>query len=188
MGNKLSSTYDLRRRINYHESLATRKIRAIPYTKPKEKDYEFLASQSGIGIADLRELFDSFLLTHPDGKLNRKEFADLYHKLRTQSADQIDRLTQSVFKALSMGDTITLNELFMVFALHSPTDLATKLDYTFDLYDTSNVSALEQQEANEIVSGIVELLGSGLNVRERARFVRECCNGMKTTRFVTKGK
>jgi Ca2+-binding EF-hand superfamily protein len=188
MGNSLHR----HRQINYHESKATRKIRAIPFSKPTEKDIEFMHNQTGLSKTDLAKIFDDLLSKHTDGKLNRKDFCTLYQRLRTQPVEETEKLSDSVFRVLAISDTITLNEFLMVFALNSKTDLQVKLEYTFGLYDKNDFGALELSEASEIINGIFELLSpidreqTPKKSREMVRYVRDCCNSMKTTKFVTK--
>lgn len=93
------------------------------HTLPKlsETDYTFLTSQTGQSKDQIKQIFDQFMANNPDGKLDRREFIQLYTKLRPEPPDQLDEISQFVFRAFDSDKSgfIDFNE-FMVRAFFKP--------------------------------------------------------------------
>ena len=84
-------------------------------------DYEFLEGQTGLLRSDIKSLFDKFNTNNPDGKLNRKEFVQLYAALRPEPPDILDEISEHVFRCFDSdhNGSISFNEFLIAYALTS---------------------------------------------------------------------
>lgn len=89
---------------------------AVP--KLSDSDYAFLSSQTGQSKDEIKKIFDAFMANNPDGRLDRREFVTLYTKLRPENPDQLDEISQFVYRAFDQDKSgyIDFNE-FMVHSL-----------------------------------------------------------------------
>lgn len=144
-----------------HTHSIRNKLRNMPFSRPTDRDYDFLVYQTGLDRSEVVGIIENHLLTHPDGRMNRKEFCDLYHLLRKETSEIVQGLSENIFKALGVkspeADLITMNEFLITYALTSRGDMRKKLEYAFELYDTNHDNALELEEVREAVYGILEL-------------------------------
>lgn len=174
-----------------HSQCLKNKLRKLPFEPPRERDYDFLAYQTGLPKDEVKEIFESFLETHPDGRMNRKEFCDLYLSLRKESPEIILGLSENVFHALGIknleADLVSLREFFITYALTSRGDIGKKLEYAFEVYDTNRDNALDLDEVREAVYGILELFEPPKDV-SIAEIARDCIKNVKITCVVKKGE
>ena len=93
-----------------------------PSVKPKpeppklsDQDYAYLVGQTGQSKEQVKKIFDAFMENNPDGRLDRREFVNLYTKLRPEDPDKLDEISQFVFRAFDQDRSgfIDFNE-FMV--------------------------------------------------------------------------
>jgi Ca2+-binding EF-hand superfamily protein len=166
-----------------------KKLRDYPFQMPTDIDYSFISFQSAMSKEEVKAILDKHLITHPDGRMNRREFCDLYNELRKESTEIVEGLSANVFKAMGVvgteADIITLKEFFMIYALTSRGDLRRRLDYAFDLYDTNHDNALELDEVREVVYAMLELFRS--KVDDLTDIAKDCCKSLKITQVVKKG-
>ena len=78
-------------------------------------DYDFLVGQTGMSRDELRRFYDEFMANNPDGKLDRREFAVLYGKLRYESRERLDEICEFVFRAFDSDNNgyLTFNEFIV---------------------------------------------------------------------------
>lgn len=83
--------------------------------KLSESDYTYLVGQTGQSKDQIKQIFDAFMANNPDGRLDKQEFVALYSKLRPENPDQLDEISQFVFRAFDKDKNgyIDFNE-FMV--------------------------------------------------------------------------
>lgn len=87
-------------------------------TELTESDYTFLTSQTGLGRADIKSIFDQFMAGNPDAKLDKREFVRLYDQLRPEPPELMDEISEFVFRAFD-GDkngSINFNEFMIAYA------------------------------------------------------------------------
>jgi hypothetical protein len=68
-----------------------------------EADYQFLIAQTGNSKDDVKNLFEKFMAGNPDAKLDKKEFVKLYTELRPENDQNLDEISEFVFKAFDSG-------------------------------------------------------------------------------------
>jgi hypothetical protein len=85
-------------------------------TELSEADYTFLASQTGMNRQDIKQAFDKFNTNNPDGRLDRKEFVNLYISLRPESPERLDEISEFVFRAFDTDKNgyLTFNEFMVI--------------------------------------------------------------------------
>jgi hypothetical protein len=66
-------------------------------------DYTFLTTQTGLSNAEIKSLFDKFMSNNPDAKLDKKEFVQLYTQLRPENDQNLDEISEFVFRAFDSG-------------------------------------------------------------------------------------
>jgi Ca2+-binding EF-hand superfamily protein len=165
-------------------------LKEIPFTRPSETDYNFLSYQTGLPKEEIINILNNHLDFHPDGKMNRMEFCDLFLRLRNGSPEIVQGLSENIFRCLNAtnpdDDSITLNEFFIVYALTSRGDLRKKLEYSFSLYDANNDNAIELSEVKEIIEGMLELLNQPQKPFNVDDVTKNCLKHMKVTEVVQK--
>lgn len=72
-----------------------------PAARPRlsDHDYAYLVGQTGQSREQVKKIFDAFMENNPDGRLDRREFVNLYTKLRPEDPDKLDEISQYVFRA-----------------------------------------------------------------------------------------
>ena len=175
------------------EHLIKKKLRNIPYARPTDKDFDILVYESNLDRNEAVRIIESHLETHPDGRMNREEFCDLYSRLRRDTDQKVLGLSENIFKALgvneaeSEGDLITLREFLMIYAITNKGDTSKKLEYVVEKYDVNNTQSLEVEEAKEIIQIILDILKPAKETLSSTDVVKECFRQMKIIQVVKKG-
>lgn len=149
-----------------------------------------MAQQTGQEKHQVSRILNEHLERNPDGKMDRKNFIDLYQSLIHREPDYLDNLSKNVFKALGVQDLdidqITLNEFLITFVLTCRGDFRKKLEYAFEMYDVNGENVLEVTDVKEIIHGILELYHptETKNVEEIAK---DCFKQLRITEVVKKG-
>ena len=69
-------------------------------TNLNDKDLKFLMDKTGMTKDQVNALFAKFNQDNPDGKLDRAEFMKLYPTLRYEPIQNLDEITNMVFRGL----------------------------------------------------------------------------------------
>jgi Ca2+-binding EF-hand superfamily protein len=168
------------------------KLRWLPTKKLTDNDYETLSHFSDIDSLEIKDIFDRFLKTHPDGTMNRDEFKLLTGYLRKDGIEVVEKLTEDVFRALGFKyyefASITLREFLLMYSLSAcKSDLREKLSYAFDLYDSSNRKGSNLDEIREIIFIMLELFRKTNNTRNLVYEGSDIFKNISITQIVTKG-
>jgi Ca2+-binding EF-hand superfamily protein len=178
---------------NKSEHLIKKKLRNIPYAGPTDRDFDTLVYESNLDRNEVVDIIESHLTTHPDGRMNREEFCDLYSRLKKDSDQKVLGLSENIFKALGVneidneGDLITLREFLMIYAITNKGDLSKKLEYVVEKYDVHNTQSLDIEEAKEIIQIILDILKPNKETQSTSDIVRDCFKQMKIIQVVKKG-
>jgi Ca2+-binding EF-hand superfamily protein len=70
---------------------------AVP-KKLTKKDYQALMKATGLTEKEIKDIFDKFMTNNADGTLDKAEFARLYQILRKEPANNLDEITDFVFR------------------------------------------------------------------------------------------
>lgn len=174
-----------------HEGTIKNKLREIPFTKPTERDVEFLAYQTNLSREEVVNILQNHLAQHPDGKMNRRGFLELYNTLRRTDVEIGESLSANIFRTLGVEDSetelITLKEFLLIFALTNKGDLAKKLEYAFDCYDINQDQALESEEVKDVVYSFLELVRPPRESQSSMDIATDCFKKMSVVQIVRKG-
>ncbi|RNA31687.1 Neuronal calcium sensor 2 [Brachionus plicatilis] len=141
-----------------------------------EHDLDFLAGQTGHSKDEIKKIFREFIVNNPDGKLDRKEFIQLYTKLRPEPAETLEKISNFVFRAfdLDQNGTIDFNEFMISYSLTTRGDLKQKLEYSFNVYDSDKNGYLDRDELKQVIFGMLNLLGADEKSND-ANFLAQQC-------------
>jgi Ca2+-binding EF-hand superfamily protein len=94
----------------------TKPIVLPPKNGLNDKDFAFLTSQTDLSKADIQNIYEQFKANNPDERLDRAEFIRLYDKLRPESQEAMDEISQFVFGAFDEDNNgyISFNEFLVI--------------------------------------------------------------------------
>jgi len=115
------------------EHLNKKQLEYIPYAGFVSLGFDILVFESNYERSEAVRILESHLETHPDGRMNREEFCDLYSCLKKDP--NILDLSEQVFKAHSV---ITLKEFLLIFATTNKADTTKKLKHVVEQYDVNS--------------------------------------------------
>ncbi|CAF2641956.1 unnamed protein product [Rotaria sp. Silwood2] len=108
---------------------------------------------------EIREWHAGFLRDCPTGKLNKKQFVDVYKKFYPHGkADAFCKFAFSMFDANHDG-TIDFDEFLLAVAATSQGSLDDRLEVAFDMCDISNDGQIDQKELAGMISAMYDLTG-----------------------------
>ena len=81
-----------------HESGKQSKVPAKAASKLTDKDIKFFMDKTDLTIAEINDLFAKFNSNNPDGRMDRAEFMKLYPTLRKKPPQNLDEITNMVFR------------------------------------------------------------------------------------------
>lgn len=162
-------------------------IKVPPKVKPAKlssKDYKFITAQTGLDKNKINEIFADFNQNNPDGKLNKQEFCKLYDKLRPEPMEQLDEISNNVFESFDRDDNgmIEFQEFIIAYALTSRGDLATKLDYAFDVYDADENGSLTSEEVRAVIYSMLDMLGADKRGHDAAGIAKDAISSLDGNR------
>ncbi len=68
-----------------------------------DADLQFLTTQTGLSVHEIKLLFNKFMENNPDAKVDRQEFVTLYSSLRYEEADRLNEISEFIFRAFDSG-------------------------------------------------------------------------------------
>ncbi|CAF2137610.1 unnamed protein product [Rotaria magnacalcarata] len=129
---------------------------------PKEltsKQIAMLKANTNYTDREIREWHAGFLRDCPTGKLNKKQFIEVYKKFYPQGkADSFCNFAFSMFDANHDG-TIDFDEFLLAIAATSQGSLDDRLEVAFDMCDISNDGQIDQKELAGMISAMYDLTG-----------------------------
>ena len=70
-------------------------------TSLSDKDLQFLMGKSGLTKEQVNAMLAKFSQENPDGKLDRAEFMKIYPALRNEPVQNLDEITNMIFRGLN---------------------------------------------------------------------------------------
>jgi hypothetical protein len=70
-------------------------------TSLSDKDLKFLIEKSGMTKEQVNAMLAKFNQENPDGKLDRAEFMKIYPALRNEPVQNLDEITNMIFRGLN---------------------------------------------------------------------------------------
>ena len=70
-------------------------------TSLNDKDLKFLMDKSGMTKDQINAMLAKFNQENPDGKLDRAEFMKMYPALRNEPVQNLDEITNMIFRGLN---------------------------------------------------------------------------------------
>jgi Ca2+-binding EF-hand superfamily protein len=149
----------------------------------KSKEIKNLSKQTGLTGEEITSVFEQFSENNPDGALNKVEFVRLYEKLRPESNEQLDEISEFVFNAFDEDQSgfIQFSEFLVAFTLTTKGDAAEKLGYAFELYDQDNNEYLDGDEVHDVLVGMLDLLGAQKQEYNIEELTKECISQLDLT-------
>ena len=88
-------------------------------SKLTKNDYDFLVHTTGQKKSEIDELFKTFNNAYPNGRLDRNQFSYLYNLLRPEPKEQLDKISEYIFKAFDKDRNgfISFNEFMIAYSL-----------------------------------------------------------------------
>jgi Ca2+-binding EF-hand superfamily protein len=123
------------------------------------KEIIMLKSNTQYSESEIREWHANFLRDCPNGKLNKKQFIDMYKKfLKHDTADAFCKLAFSAFDTNHDG-SIDFDEFLLCIAATSQGDLDHRLEVVFDICDSSDDGQIDRKELANMISVMYDLFG-----------------------------
>ena len=100
---------------------------------------------------DLKRWYKKFLKDYPEGKLDVKQFYELYSRI--YKTNYHNHLAQHIFNSLDQNNDgyVTFKELMSALSVTSHGTLAAKLEWLFNVYDLDGSGAISLEEINHMI-------------------------------------
>jgi Ca2+-binding EF-hand superfamily protein len=147
----------------------------IDIDPPIRPDFQYLCAKTGLLEQEIKSIFGSFkAISGSEGKLNRADFSKLYSSLRHEPFENIEKISEFVFKAfdLDKNGSISFDEFLIGYKLTSRSDLKQRLEFTFGLYDINGNGYLDKDEISILIDSMLSLLG--LSQQQQTHLAQEC--------------
>merc|ERR1712168_715990 len=98
-----------------------------------EDELEVLLKRTKFNKEDIEKWYKIFMKSHPDGKMSRDQFHDIYGKVYTEE----ESISENIFKSFDHnGDgEVSFRELMITLSLSNAGSPEEKLKWLFDVYD-----------------------------------------------------
>ncbi|CAF0974937.1 unnamed protein product [Adineta ricciae] len=156
--------------------IKTKKKRA-DLTELPDQQIEFLVSTTKFSAQQIREWHQSFIREHPSGKLNRKQFVDVYQQFYPQG--KADAFCELAFKVcdhdkngryfLRIGQSndnaclllgfVDFQEFVSTISMTMSGNIEDRLNLAFDMYDINEDGLLDKKEMRQIIKLIYKMNG-----------------------------
>lgn len=92
----------------------------IPFNR-NSLDYDSLSRETSLTRYEIEQCLALFKQFKPDGSLDKDEFVKLYSELRPESTEQLNEISNFIFKCfdLDKNGSITFNEFLLAYAFTS---------------------------------------------------------------------
>jgi Ca2+-binding EF-hand superfamily protein len=149
-----------------------------------EADYQFLTSHTNFSRSNIKSIFEKVVSN--EKQLDKREFVELYSKLRSESPELLKKISDFVFHAFNkdQNGTLSFNEFMIAYALTSRGDQRTKLDYAFSLYDTDGNGYLDSNDIQAVIYGMLDLLGADRTQKSIQLLADECIKTFDTSKYI----
>ncbi|CAF4947524.1 unnamed protein product [Rotaria sp. Silwood1] len=109
--------------------------------------------------SEIREWHDGFILECPTGRLDRKQFVQIYQQFYPNGkVDNYCKYAFSLFDTNNDG-TIDFQEFLLAMAATSQGSIDARLGFVFDMYDISHNGLLDQKDLTALISAMFDLIG-----------------------------
>ncbi|CAF3571215.1 unnamed protein product [Rotaria sordida] len=129
------------------------------FTELTDNQIEILISSTNFSAEQIREWHQNFIRDYPSGKLDRKQFIEVYRKFYLQG--NATNFCSLAFKAFDKDKNgiIDFNEFLTAIVLTMSSELKDRLDLAFSMYDINGNGLLDKKELTEIIKLIYEVNG-----------------------------
>ena len=126
----------------------------------RDEDVEALSKSSRMSKEDVKKAFDSFIEEHPDGKMNKGEFA----KMMAQALPQEDasKMEKHVFRVYDTNNDgfIDFVEFMVIFFIMTDSSPEEVLDKIFRVFDVNSDGSISIKEMERLVEDMYSLLNT----------------------------
>ncbi|CAF1310373.1 unnamed protein product [Rotaria sp. Silwood1] len=129
-------------------------------TELTEKQIAMLKSATKYTENDIQEWHTEFIYNCPNGRLDKKNFTDIYEKFYPNG--KVDRYCEYAFNTFDRNNdgTIDFEEFLLSMAATSQGSIDDRLGFVFDMYDTSRDGLIDQKQLTSLISAMFDLLGT----------------------------
>ncbi|CAF2430051.1 unnamed protein product [Rotaria sp. Silwood2] len=152
------------------------KSKKANFTELTDNQIEMLISSTNFSAEQIREWHESFIRDYPSGKLDRKQFIEVYQKFYPQGKASnfcslafktFDRdnngltnfISKIMIEKLFLLGIIDFNEFLTAIVLTMSSELKDRLDLAFSIYDINGDGLLDKKELTHIIKLIYEVNG-----------------------------
>jgi len=124
----------------------------------RDEDLAMLCKTSGLGEEQVREQFQAFVSTHPDGRMKRKEFNEMIQKaMPNEDASKIEKHMFRVYDSNDDGyiDAVEFMLIYHIMADGSPQEVLAKI---FRVFDQNSDGTITEKEMKRLVKDMFILI------------------------------
>jgi len=128
-------------------------------TELTPKQIAMLRANTKYTEREIREWHAGFLRDCPNGKLDKKKFAEVYKQF--YPGGKVDTFCKYAFDTFDTDNngTVDFDEFLLAIAATSQGNLDDRLEVAFDMYDISDDGQIDQKELSSMISAMYDLVG-----------------------------
>ncbi|CAF3031998.1 unnamed protein product [Rotaria socialis] len=155
-----------------------KKSKTANYNELTDNQIQTLVSSTHFSAQQVSEWHQSFIRDYPSGKLDRKQFIEVYRQFYPQGkAGNFCSLAFNAFDRDHNG-IVDFNEFLTAIALTMSSEIKDRLDLAFSMYDINGDGLLDKKELIHIIKLIYEVNGKkkfkqDLSPEDTARMIIE---------------
>ena len=125
----------------------------------REEDVKALARSSGLEESQVKEAFEAFLVEHPKGRMDPKDFSAMLSKALPNKASG-GRLGKHIFRIYDTNDDgfIDFTEFMVIFHVMSEGTPEQVLAKIFRLFDINNDGTINRKEMARLIKDMYSLI------------------------------
>ncbi|CAF0921322.1 unnamed protein product [Rotaria sp. Silwood1] len=124
-----------------------------------DNQIDMLVASTNFSAEQIREWHESFIRDYPSGKLDQKQFIEVYRKFYPQG--KASNFCSLAFKAFDRNKNgfLDFNEFLTAIVLTMSNELKDRLDLAFSMYDINGDGLLDKKDLTQIIKLIYEVNG-----------------------------
>ncbi|CAF1421652.1 unnamed protein product [Rotaria sordida] len=109
----------------------------------------------------IKDRYKNFLKSHPSGKMNKKQFLEIYDQINRNFGIPGEMTCENVFAAFDKNkdEALDFKEFLLALVFLRPNTIEANVDSFFKWHDVSGDGCLDYQELKESFESVIYLLG-----------------------------